>query len=79
MNKRPHGQIRKSQVVTTFGPGAPLDLPDYSVLVGGLEHWSLEGREQVQEPRLVAKLMRIFPEVSQLRLFAPPPAPASSR
>ena len=73
MNKRPHGQIRKSQVVTTFGPGAPLDLPDYSVLVGGLEHWSLEGREQVQEPRLVAKLMRIFPDVSQLRLFAPPP------
>jgi len=73
VNKRPHGQIRKSQVVTTFGPGAPLDLPDHSVLVGGLEHWSLEGREQVQEPRLVAKLMRIFPEVPQLRLFAPPP------
>ena len=25
--KRPHGQLRQSQVVTTFGPGAMLELP----------------------------------------------------
>jgi len=35
--KRPHGQIRQSQLITTFGPGAMLDLPNYSVLVAGLE------------------------------------------
>ena len=27
-SKRPHGQIRQSQVITTFGPGAMLDLPE---------------------------------------------------
>jgi hypothetical protein len=71
-NARPHGQIRQSQVVTTFGPGAPLDLPNYSVLVGGLEGWSQQGREEIHEPRLVAKLKRVL-ELPDLKLFTPPP------
>ena len=29
---RPHGQIRQSQMITTFVPGAMLDLPNHSVL-----------------------------------------------
>jgi pyruvate/2-oxoglutarate dehydrogenase complex dihydrolipoamide dehydrogenase (E3) component len=32
---RPAGQIRQSQIVTTFGPGAMVDLPDHAVIVGG--------------------------------------------
>ena len=44
-SKRPPGQIRQSQVVTTFGPGAMLDLPNHSVLVAGLDHWSAGGDE----------------------------------
>jgi len=73
MNKRPHGQLRSSQVVTTFGPGALLDLPNQSVLVGGLDHWSDAGREEVPEGRLVEKLKRLL-NLPNLRLFAPPPA-----
>lgn len=69
--KRPHGQLRQSQVVTTFGPGAMLELPDYSVLVGGLEHWSPGGPE-IAEPRLTQKLMDLL-AVPSLRLHAPPP------
>ena len=69
--KRPHGQLRQSQIVTTFGPGAMLELPDYSVLVGGLEHWS-PGGEEIDEPRLVQKLIDLL-EVPSLRLHAPPP------
>src|SRR5213594_522003 len=53
--KRPHGQIRQSQLITTFGPGAMLDLPNYSVLVAGLDYW-LAGGEDVYEPRLTEKL-----------------------
>ena len=49
--KRPPGQIRQSQVVTTFGPGAMLDLPNHSVLVAGLDYWS-PGGEEIHEPRL---------------------------
>jgi len=36
---KPQGQIRQSQIITTFGPGAMLDLPKHSVLVAGLDHW----------------------------------------
>ena len=36
---KPAGQIRQSQVVTTFGPGAMVDLPDHAVIIGGLDHW----------------------------------------
>ncbi len=69
--KRPHGQLRQSQVITTFGPGAMLDLPDYSVLVGGLEHWSPGGNEIV-EPRLTQKLIDLL-AVPTVKLYAPPP------
>jgi len=33
-------KIRQSQIVSTYGPGALVDLPDYAVLVAGLEHWA---------------------------------------
>lgn len=69
-DKKPHGQLRQSQVVTTFGPGALVDLPRYSGLVSGLDHWS-QGREPIQEARLVEKLKRLL-EVSNLSLYAPP-------
>ena len=43
--KRAHGQMRQSQLITTFGPGAMVDLPNHSVLIGGLDHWSPLGEE----------------------------------
>ncbi|MBI4601330.1 MAG: DUF1998 domain-containing protein [Planctomycetes bacterium] len=69
-SKRPHGQVRLSQVVTTFGPGSMLDLPTRSVLVSGLDHWT-QG-EQVHEPRLAAKLRRLL-DRGDLTLHVPPP------
>ncbi len=73
-NGKAHGQIRLSQVVTTFGPGAPLDLPNHSVLVGGLESWKWpesQGSAEVHEPRLLEKLKRVL-ELPELRLYTPP-------
>ena len=69
-NKKPHGQIRQSQVVTTFGPGSMFDLPNHSVIVGGLEYWT-KG-DEIHEPRLVAKLKELL-QVPSLALHAPPP------
>ncbi len=68
-------QLRSSQVVTTFGPGAMVDLPDASVIVAGLDHWkyNLNQIPMVEEPRLVEKLRRIV-AVPTLTLRAPPPA-----
>ena len=56
---RPHGQIRQSQIVTTFGPGAMVDLPKQSVLVGGLDYWS-KGGEEIVETRLTGKLAAVL-------------------
>lgn len=67
---KPHGEIRQSQVVMTFGPGAMLDLPNHSVLVAGLDFWS-KGGEEIIEPRLTGKLATIL-DVPTLRLFTPP-------
>jgi Domain of unknown function (DUF1998) len=69
-NKKPHGQVRQSQVVTTFGPGSMFDLPNHSVIVGGLEYWT-KG-DEVLEPRLVAKLKESL-QIPSLALHAPPP------
>jgi hypothetical protein len=69
-SKRPHGQIRRSQVVTTFGPGSLVDLPSHSVIVGGLDYWT-KG-EEVIEPRLAAKLKEAL-RLPALALHAPPP------
>jgi len=50
-----------------------LDLPNYSVLVGGLDTWSTGG-EEIVEPRLVDKLKQLFdPPLQVLKLYAPPP------
>ncbi|MCX6630297.1 MAG: hypothetical protein NTW28_21985 [Candidatus Solibacter sp.] len=35
--KRPQGEIRQSQIITTFGPGSMTDLPTRSVLISGLD------------------------------------------
>ena len=68
---KPHGQMRRSQIITTFGPGAMLDLPDHSVLVGGLDFWS-KGGEEILEPRLVEKLQDLL-QTPALKLLSPPP------
>ena len=63
--------LRQSQLVTTYGPGAMMDLPDCSVLVSGLDEWCIKRRERVEEPRLVAKLRRLL-GVPTLQLWTPP-------
>jgi len=69
---RPHGQIRQSQLLTSFGPGSMLDLPNHSVLVGGLDSWSWG--DEIIEPRLVDKLKKLFESPLQvLKLYSPPP------
>lgn len=74
MSKRPHGSIRRSQVLTTYGPGAMVDLPTRSVIIGGLESWSDGGREPVYEDRLTQRLAKDL-QVPGLKLFTPPGDP----
>src|SRR5438874_13216156 len=70
---RKYPQIRQSQVVNTYGPGALIDLPKHSAIVGGLEGWPKVGDlEQILEPRLSRKLQAMT-GVAAPRLYAPPP------
>ena len=62
---QPEGQLRQSQLVTTFGPGAMVDLVDRAVVIGGLEHWGFgrEGFEAVDDERLRRSLVRKLKEL----------------
>ena len=55
MSRRAQGQLRQSQVITTYGPGALIDLPRHSAIIGGLDTWP-KGLDEVVEPRLAHKL-----------------------
>lgn len=73
MSKRAHGQIRRGQVITTYGPGALIDLPTDSAIVGGLDTWPKPGDlQEIFDPRLTRKL-EIMTGVSKPRLYLPPP------
>jgi len=73
MSRKAHGQVRRSQVISTWGPGALIDLPRHSAIVGGLETWpKTSDLEEVLEPRLSRKL-QMMTGLPAPRLYAPPP------
>jgi hypothetical protein len=73
MSRKAHGQVRRGQVITTYGPGALIDLPRHSAIVGGLDTWpKTTDLEEIAEPRLARKL-QLLTSVPTPRLFAPPP------
>jgi hypothetical protein len=63
--------LRRSQVLTSFGPGALVDLPRHAVIIGGLNTWTTAGRTEIAEPRLTEKLKDLL-DLPGLRLFTPP-------
>src|SRR5580700_10887448 len=71
---------RLSQVVSTFGPGAMVDLPTRSVVVGGLDLWDMpaDSFTTIPEPRVTARLEQLLKaqgrleETKSLSLRTPP-------
>ncbi|VEB95663.1 Domain of uncharacterised function (DUF1998) [Cedecea lapagei] len=51
-SKRAIGDVRPSQVITTFGPGAIVDLQTLSVIVSGIDTWQPQEELVIREPRL---------------------------
>lgn len=68
-------QLRSNQLISTFGPGAMVDLPDKSVIIAGLHGWSYRPDQLciINEPRLAAKVGRLFNRPT-IELRSPPPA-----
>ena len=70
----PSGQLRQSQVITTYGPGALVDMPKHAAIMGGLDTWPKD-LDEIVEPRMTQALSHLT-GVPTPRLYAPPPAPS---
>src|ERR1022692_910024 len=53
MRKSEVGELRPSQVLTTYGIGSLVDLPNLSVMVMGLESWPDAYGTEIGEERLL--------------------------
>ncbi len=63
------GQVRPSQLLWTYGPGALVDLPNLSVVTMGLDRWAVDQCLPVEEARLLAAVRRVLgPQVERLRV-----------
>lgn len=63
------GEVRPSQLLWAYGPGALIDLPNLSVLTMGLERWNPELCPPIEEARLLAAVRRVLgPQVERLRM-----------
>ncbi|TVK93752.1 sulfate ABC transporter substrate-binding protein [Shewanella algae] len=68
-NKVHVGEVRPSQLLWTYGPGALIDLPNLSVVTLGLDVWEEERCKPIEEVRLLnAVRERLGPQVAKLRL-----------
>lgn len=77
-DRQPEGKIRRSQLITTYGPGAMVDLVDDAVLVWGLDQWRFDARtesieEQRLRDRLAPRLHRHGVNLAQQGYFRSPP------
>lgn len=61
-------ELRLSQLITTFGPGAMVDLPTRSVIVGGLDRWNMRDGswKPISEPRITRLLESRLRETARL-------------
>ena len=55
--KKVVGQLRRTQLVTTFGSGAIVDMPDYSVIIAATNYWK-DASPVIHEPNL-EKLLKV--------------------
>lgn len=69
MSNIPVGEVRPSQLLWTYGPGALIDLPNISVLTMGLDRWDPARCLPVEEARLLQAVRRVLgPQVERLRM-----------
>lgn len=84
-NRAKVGSARPSSLLYTYGPGATMDLPSFTIMPAGLDDWERVWARRgsvptVHAPRLLdAVKVHLGPQVSELRPFpwAPKPSPNS--
>ena len=69
MSRTPVGEVRPSQLLWTYGPGALIDLPNLSVITLGIDQWDKDRCQPIEEARLLAAVRTILgPQVESLRM-----------
>ena len=67
MRKSEVGELRPSQVLTTFGVGSIVDLPHLSAMVMGLDDWPIAHSREISEERLLLSVQEVLgPQARQL-------------
>lgn len=68
-NRTPVGEVRPSQLLWTYGPGALIDLPSLSVVTLGIDRWEKDRCQPIQEARLLSAVRKVLGEqVDNLRM-----------
>lgn len=63
------GKLRPSQLLWSYGPGALIDLPNFSAITMGLDKWEEGSCIPIEESRLLAAVQQILgPQVTRLRV-----------
>ena len=76
-HQAPVGEVRPSQLLWTYGPGALVDLPSVSVVTLGIDRWDKDRCQPIQEVRLLAAVRKVLgPQVDSLLM---PPFHKSDR
>ena len=69
MSPTPVGEIRPSQLLWTYGPGALIDLPNISVITQGIDTWDVSQCSEVLEARLLSAVQKVLgPQVTSLNM-----------
>src|SRR5580704_10236510 len=67
--KTPVGEVRPSQLLWTYGPGALIDLPSLSVVTLAIDRWDVNRCQPIEEARLLSAVQRVLgPQVASLRM-----------
>src|SRR5713101_7000207 len=76
LRKSEVGELRPSQVLTTFGIGSLVDLPNLSVLILALDDWPIAHATEISEPRLLRSVQKALG--SQVTKLLTPPRAAEA-
>ncbi len=69
----PVGDVRPSQLLWTYGPGALIDMPSLSVVTQGIDRWDKDRCPPITEARLLTAVRKVLgPQVESMRM---PPFP----
>ena len=68
-NITPVGEVRPTQLLWTYGPGALVDMPSLSVVTLGIDRWDKDRCPPIVEARLLSAVQKVLgPQVETMRM-----------